>query len=72
LLLKLTDLMPPPMMLVNTLDLLSLYNLYSYASLFCQALMNKFIALGTECAEYLKVVKASEGKFFCLVFVCPV
>jgi hypothetical protein len=66
------DPMPPPMMLVNTLDLLSLYNLYSYASLSCQALMKKFIALGTECAEYLKVAKASEGKFFCLIFVCPV
>jgi hypothetical protein len=35
LLLKLTDPLPPPMMSVNTLDLLSLYNLYSYASLFC-------------------------------------
>jgi hypothetical protein len=64
LLLKLTDPLPPPMMLVNTLYLLSLYNLYSYASLFCQALMKKFITLGTECAEYLKVAKASEGKFF--------
>jgi hypothetical protein len=30
--------------------------------------MKKFIALGTECAEYLKVAKASEGKFYCLVF----
>jgi hypothetical protein len=45
LLLKLTDPLPPSMMLVNTLDLLSLYNLYS--TLFCQALMKKFIALGT-------------------------
>jgi hypothetical protein len=35
LLLKLMDPLPPPMMLVNTLNLLSLYNLYSYASLFC-------------------------------------
>jgi hypothetical protein len=72
LLLKLTDPLPPPMMLVNTLDLLSLYNLYSYVSLSSQALMKKFIALGIECAEYLKVAKASEGKFFCLVFVCPI
>jgi hypothetical protein len=24
--------------------------------------MKKFVALGTECAEYLKVAKASEGK----------
>jgi hypothetical protein len=32
----------------------------------CQALMKKFVALGTECTEYLKVAKASEGKFFVL------
>jgi hypothetical protein len=24
--------------------------------------MKRFVALGTECAEYLKVAKASEGK----------
>jgi hypothetical protein len=63
------DPLPPLMMLVNTLDLLSLYSLYAYSSRFWQALMKKFIALGTECAEYLKVAKASEGRFFCLVFV---
>jgi hypothetical protein len=28
--------------------------------------MKKFVALGTECAEYLKVAKASEGEFFIL------
>jgi hypothetical protein len=28
---------------------------------FPQALMKKFVALGTECAGYLKVAKASEG-----------
>jgi hypothetical protein len=28
--------------------------------------MKKFVALGTECTEYLKVVKASEGEFFVL------
>jgi hypothetical protein len=28
---------------------------------FLQALMKKFVALGTECAKYLKVAKASEG-----------
>jgi hypothetical protein len=28
--------------------------------------MKKFVALGTECTEYLKVVKASEGEFFIL------
>jgi hypothetical protein len=31
---------------------------------FPQALMKKFVALGTECAEYLKVTKASEGTIF--------
>ena len=30
---------------------------------FSQALLNRFVALGTECAEYLKVAKASEGMF---------
>jgi hypothetical protein len=28
--------------------------------------MKKFVALGTECAEYLKVAKAFEGEFFIL------
>jgi hypothetical protein len=28
--------------------------------------MKKFIALGTECAEYLKVAKASKGELFIL------
>jgi hypothetical protein len=28
---------------------------------FSQALLKRFIALGTECAEYLKVAKASKG-----------
>jgi hypothetical protein len=28
---------------------------------FSQPLLKRFIALGTECAEYLKVAKASEG-----------
>jgi hypothetical protein len=28
--------------------------------------MKKFVTLGTECAEYLKVVKASEGEFLTL------
>jgi hypothetical protein len=39
--------------------------LYSYTStlthFFSQALVKRFIALGTECAGYLKVAKASEG-----------
>jgi hypothetical protein len=28
--------------------------------------MKKFVALGTECAEYLKVAKASESELFIL------
>jgi hypothetical protein len=28
--------------------------------------MKKFVALGTECAEYLKVAKAYEGELFIL------
>jgi hypothetical protein len=28
--------------------------------------MKKFVALGTECTQYLKVAKASEGEFFIL------
>jgi hypothetical protein len=63
LLLKLMDPLPLLMMLVDTLGLLSLYSLYAYSCLFFQTLMKKFIALGTECAEYLKVAKASKGKF---------
>jgi hypothetical protein len=31
---------------------------------FSQALLKRFITLGTECAEYLKVVKDSEGTIF--------
>jgi hypothetical protein len=40
----------------------------------CQALMKKFVALGTECTQYWKVAKASEGEFFALfllaLYVC--
>jgi hypothetical protein len=32
-----------------------------YALFPWQILMKKFVALGTECAEYLKTAKASEG-----------
>jgi hypothetical protein len=28
--------------------------------------MKKFVALGTECTQYLKVARASEGKFLVL------
>jgi hypothetical protein len=42
--------------------------LYSYTPFltcsFPQALVKRFIALGTECAGYLKVAKASEGTTF--------
>jgi hypothetical protein len=33
----------------------------AYLFLFYQALMKKFVALGTECTQYSKVAKASEG-----------
>jgi hypothetical protein len=40
----------------------------SYTLFFCyQALVKRFITLGTECAGYLKVAKASEGKI--LIFM---
>jgi hypothetical protein len=29
--------------------------------LFCQALMKKFVALGTECTQYWRVAQASKG-----------
>jgi hypothetical protein len=31
--------------------------------------MKKFVALGTECAEYLKVAKAFEGELFILLLL---
>jgi hypothetical protein len=42
--------------------------------LFSQALLKRFVALGTECAGYLKVAKASEGTFNIqsLFFLCYV
>jgi hypothetical protein len=39
----------------------SLRDCYAYALFPWQILMKKFVALGTECAEYLKAAKASEG-----------
>jgi hypothetical protein len=50
-LLKLMNPQSPLTMWVNVSNLLSLCNLYSYASFFCQALMKKFVALGTESAK---------------------
>jgi hypothetical protein len=42
--------------------------LFSYTCalirLFSQALLKRFVVLGTECAGYLKVAKASEGMFY--------
>jgi hypothetical protein len=46
----------------------SILALYSYTPFLIrsspQALMKRFLALGTECAGYLKVAKASEGTTF--------
>jgi hypothetical protein len=39
----------------------SLRDCYAYALFPWQILMKKFVALGTECAKYLKAAKASEG-----------
>jgi hypothetical protein len=43
-----------------------IFLVYTYALTrpFSQAFLKGFIALGTECAEYLKVAKASEGMFY--------
>jgi hypothetical protein len=32
--------------------------------------MTKFVSLGTECVEFLKAARASQGKFFCYVVSC--
>jgi hypothetical protein len=45
----------------NSSSLISFSYTLSLTHSFPQALMKKFIALGTECAGYLKVAKASEG-----------
>jgi hypothetical protein len=42
----------------------SLRDPYAYVLFPWQILMKKFITLGTECAEYLKFTKASEGSLF--------
>jgi hypothetical protein len=39
---------------------------YALTRPFSQALLKRFVALGTECAEYPKVAKASEGALFIL------
>jgi hypothetical protein len=48
----------------NSLSLIFLVYIYALTRLFSQALLKRFVALGTECAEYLKVAKASEGMFY--------
>jgi hypothetical protein len=45
----------------NFLSLVFLVYTYALTRPFSQALLKRFVALGTECAEYLKVAKASEG-----------
>jgi hypothetical protein len=44
---------------------------YALTRPFSQALLKRFVALGTECAEYLKVAKASEGALFILSLLFP-
>jgi hypothetical protein len=48
----------------NSSLLVSFAYIPSLTHSFPQALMKKFVALGTECAGYLKVAKASEGTTF--------
>jgi hypothetical protein len=45
----------------NYLSLVFLVYTYALTRPFSQALLKRFVALGTECSEYLKVAKASEG-----------
>jgi hypothetical protein len=47
----------------------SLRDSYAYVLFPWQILMKKFITLGTECAEYLKAAKASEGSLFPFTFL---
>jgi microcystin-dependent protein len=48
----------------NSSLLVSFAYILSLTHSFPQTLMKKFVALGTECAGYLKVAKASEGTTF--------
>jgi hypothetical protein len=48
----------------NSLSLIFLVYIYTLTRLFSRALLKRFVALGTECAEYLKVAKASKGMFY--------
>jgi hypothetical protein len=45
-------------------DLFSFAYTYAFTRSFSQALLKRFVALGTECAGYLKVAKASEGTLY--------
>jgi hypothetical protein len=49
----------------------SLRDPYAYVLFSLQILMKKFITLGTECAEYFKSAKASEGSLFSLTLLIP-
>jgi hypothetical protein len=54
----------PPDDVSNSLLLIFLVYIYALTRPFSQALLKRFFALGTECAEYLKVAKASEGMLY--------
>jgi hypothetical protein len=54
----------PPMMHAMFPVLFPLHTLVRLTRSFSQALLERFIALGTQCAKYLKVTKASEGMFY--------
>jgi hypothetical protein len=56
---------------VTRLCLLSFHPLVSLTCSFLQALVKRFIDLGTECAGYLKVAKASEGAILMLSHYLP-
>jgi hypothetical protein len=57
------SLQAPPMTCVNILlYLLQLLRVDAHILFSGQSLMKRFVDLGNECVEYLKVAKASEGK----------
>jgi hypothetical protein len=56
--------MVPPDDVSNSLSLIFLVYTYTLTRPFSQTLLKRFVALGTECAEYLKVTKASKGMFY--------
>jgi hypothetical protein len=34
--------------------------------------MKKFVSLGTECVEFLRAARASQGKLFAMLFLLPI